>query len=70
MTRLLDNNNMDVETIDSIKEDVELYIECNGDEDFYVDLDCYEVLDLENIEGVRCHVNAGPEAAVPLPVLV
>jgi len=52
LTRLLDNNRIPPDSIDEIKDFVELYLECFQDDDFYVDLDFYEVLELDKI-GVR-----------------
>ena len=52
LIRLLDNNAISPAQIEEIKEEVDLYLDNYQDEDFYVDLDMYEVLDLENAGAV------------------
>uniref|UniRef100_A0A7S2AHM1 CCR4-Not complex component Not N-terminal domain-containing protein n=1 Tax=Octactis speculum TaxID=3111310 RepID=A0A7S2AHM1_9STRA len=50
--RMLDNDVLEVERIEEVKEDIEYYIDSNQDPEFmasYEDMDPYEVLELEEI---------------------
>lgn len=59
LIRLLDNNAISPAQIEEIKEEVDLYLDNYQDEDFYVDLDMYEVLDLENAGAVSGNRKTG-----------
>jgi CCR4-NOT transcription complex subunit 3 len=50
MLRLLDNDNLSYDDVNSIKDDVEYYLQSNQDADFQEDETIYDALGLDEFE--------------------
>ena len=53
MLRLLDNDNINYDDVNSIKDDFEYYITSNSDADFQEDETIYDALDLDAYENEK-----------------